>query len=165
MLSRLLRHLFASPWGARRAFPPNTLQAIEAAIARSELRHRGELRFVIERTLDPLSVMRGQSPRERAIEVFSLLRVWDTEHNTGVLIHVLLADRSVEIVADRGIHARVGEAEWSRICRAMEAAFGQGRFEQGALDGIDAVSRCLDAHVPAGDAAPNNELPDAAVLL
>jgi uncharacterized membrane protein len=164
-MTRLLRHLFASPWGARRAFPPRTLQAIEAAIAHSELRHRGELRFVIERALDPLSVLRGQSPRERAIEVFSLLRVWDTAHNTGVLIHVLLADRSVEIVADRGIHAAVGEAGWRPIAQAMEQAFAQGRFEQGALDGIAAVSRCLDAHVPADGAPPHNELPDAAVLL
>ena len=141
------------------------MTAIELAVKRSEAQHRGELRFAVEGALDTRALLAGQSSRDRALDVFSLLRVWDTEHNTGVLIYVLLADRSVEIVADRGIHARVGEGEWSRICHAMESDFAQARFEQGALQGIDAVSRCLAAHFPASHATPRNELPDTPVFL
>jgi uncharacterized membrane protein YgcG len=163
---RILRHLATTPWRVRRAFPPATLTAIESAVKHAEAGHHGELRFAVEGSLDTLALLQGQTPRERAIDVFSLLRVWDTAHNSGVLIHVLLADRSVEIVADRGIHARVGEDEWSRICRSMEGEFAKGHFEQGALRGIEAVSRSLARHFPAGrhDTA-HDELPDAPVLL
>lgn len=163
---RMIRHLATTPWRVRRAFPPSTLTAIENAIKHAEAGHNAELRFVVEGSLDPHALLHGQSPRQRAIDVFSLLRVWDTEHNNGVLIHVLLADHSVEIVADRGVHARVGEGEWARICRAMEAAFGKGTFEQGALLGIEAVGRCLVAQFPdSGHKPAHGELPDAPVIL
>ena len=162
---RLLRHLATTPWRARRAFPRRALAAIERAIRDSEAQHRGELRFVVEAALDTRALLRGQSPRERAIDVFSLLRVWDTEHNSGVLIYVLLADRSVEIVADRGIHAKAGAGEWSRICRVMESAFAQAKFEQGAVEGIEAVSRCLAKHLPERHLPRRDELADTPVIL
>ena len=164
-IRRILTHLSTTPWRVRRAFPTATLTAIESAVRNSESQHRGELRFAIEGALDPRALIAGQTPRERALEVFSLLRVWDTEHNTGVLIYLLLADRDVEIVADRGIHALVGEAEWARICHAMEVEFAAGRFEQGALQGIGAVSRLLGQHFPERDTEPPNDLPDSPVIL
>ena len=138
--------------------------AIEKAIKASEGMHRGEIRFVVEGMLDNTPLLRGQTARERAIDVFSQLRIWDTERNNGVLIYLLLADRDVEIVADRGIDAKVGTEEWERICRKMEAAFRQADFEGGVVGGIQEVTRHLTEHFPPiGD--DRNELPDKPVVL
>ncbi|CAD5378632.1 TLP18.3, Psb32 and MOLO-1 founding protein of phosphatase [Pseudomonas sp. OF001] len=161
---RVVRHLTMSPRQLKRAFPPQTLNAIQAEIAASECTHAGQIRFAVEGALQAVELWRGQSPRERALEVFSLLRAWDTEHNNGVLIYLLLADRDVEIVADRGIHAQVGASAWEEICLAMEQAFRLGRFEEGALEGIRAVTRLMAQHFPA-TAGGRNELPDQPVLL
>lgn len=152
------------PWRVRNVFPPVTLNVIEAAIAASEKTHAGQIRFVVEAALHPLALWRGQSARARALEIFSQLRIWDTEDNNGVLVYLLLADHDVEIVADRGIHARVGDAEWEMICRGMEAAFRQGRFEAGVADGIRVIGAHLARYYPrAGDGG--NELVDEPVLL
>lgn len=163
-LSRLFRHLMLSNWQVRRAFPPAALARIEAAIAQSEIRHRGQIRFAVEHALDVASLLRGVSARERAVDVFSALRVWDTEHNSGVLIYLLLADRDVEIVADRGVHGRVDVDRWETICHEMERAFERGNFVQGVLDGIERVAELLAVHFPGGDRS-RNELPDRPIVL
>jgi len=152
---RLVRHHFMPPWAWRRAFPRSTLDAIEAAIRASEATHGGEIRFAIENSLHGTLVRRGMSGRERAIEMFSNLRVWDTEHNSGVLVYLLLADHNIEIVADRGIAARVDPAAWEAVAQTMEAAFRQGEFERGALEGIRQISALLAAHFP-----PSGHNPD-----
>jgi uncharacterized membrane protein len=162
---RLLKNLLASEWSARRALPRPARHAIRDAIRESEKLHLGELEFVMEHALPALSLLRGHSPRDRAIELFSRLRVWDTEHNAGVLIYVLLAERGVEIVADRGIHAKAGDEAWHAICRAMQARFREGRMEQGAIEGVRAVTEILKLHFPAGDAPNANELRDSPVVL
>jgi len=154
----------ASKWTVNRAFPRDALMAIEKAIKASEATHRGEIRFVVEGALHIDPLLRGQTARERAIDVFSQLRIWDTERNNGVLIYLLLADRDVEIVADRGIHEKVGAREWERICRKMEAAFRQADYEGGVIGGIQEVTRHLAEHFPPiGD--DRNELPDKPVVL
>ncbi|MCI0409753.1 MAG: TPM domain-containing protein [Acidobacteria bacterium] len=163
-LKRLFIHLLTPPWKVRRVFPAHALRAIEAAIARSESQHRGEIRFAVEAGLDLWPLLRNQSARERAIEVFSELRVWDTEANNGCLIYLLLADHDVEIVADRGIAARVGSAEWARICGEMEALFRQGRFEEGVILGIHAITPHLAEHFPARP-EDRDELENRPVLL
>lgn len=163
-MTRILRHLFMPPWLVRRYFPRATMAGIARAIGASESSHGGELRFAVETSLDLLPLLHGQHARDRALEIFSRLRVWDTEHNSGVLIYLLLADRDVEIVADRGIAAKVGGEEWERICRLMEAAFRQGDFEAGVLAGIREVTALLVQHYPAGAHNPN-ELPDQPVVL
>jgi uncharacterized membrane protein len=140
------------------------MRAIEAAIRESETTHSGEIRFAIEAALDPMALFQGRSARERAVEVFSQLRVWDTERNNGVLIYLLLADRRVEIVADRGIHLDVGRAGWEVVCREMEQAFRQGRFEQGVVEGVRAVASHLVRYYPASG-SNLNELPDKPVIL
>ena len=163
-MKRIARHLMASQWMLRRAFPRDTLAAIDKAIKASEDLHRGEIRFAVEGALQIEPLFRGQTARERAIGVFSQLQIWDTEHNNGVLIYLLLADRDVEIVADRGIDAKVGPREWERICRKMEAAFRQADFEGGVVGGIQEVTRLLAEHFPPiGD--DRNELPDKPVVL
>ncbi len=162
--TRLLRHLLSPHWRVRVAFPPHSLHAIEQAIQKSESRHRGQIRFAVETALDFPQLMRNESARQRAVEVFSRLRVWDTEHNNGVLIYLLLADRAVEIIADRGIHTRVGTDAWGAICQEMEAQFRQGRFEEGVLAGIKAVGKHMAHHYP-GEGPQLNELPDAPIVL
>jgi hypothetical protein len=163
-LGRALRHLLAGPWRVRRAFPPHVLRAIEESITASERQHRGELRFVVEGDLEFLPVLRGLTPRERALEVFSSLRVWDTEENTGVLIYVQLTDRDIEILADRGVAKLIPQPEWDAICRRMEDAFRASRFQAGALQGIREVSGLLIRHFPAG-ALNVDELPDRPATL
>jgi len=163
-MKRITRHLMATRWSVGRAFPAATLDVIDKAIKASEATHNGEIRFVVEGALETAPLFRGQTARERAIDVFSQMRVWDTERNNGVLIYLLLADRDVEIVADRGIDAKVGPEEWERICRKMEAAFRQGDFRAGVVGGIQEVTRHLAEHFPPiGD--DRNELPDRPVEL
>lgn len=163
-IARLLRHLTTTPWRVRRRFPAATLQAIEQAIRRAETVHAGEIRFVVEGALEAGDVLCGVDSRLRAIDLFSQLRVWDTELNNGLLVYLLLADRAVEVVADRGIHERVGAHEWESICRRMEQAFREDRFENGVIEGIEAIARHLAAHFPSAASEPN-ELPDAPVVL
>lgn len=163
-INRITRHLLVTDWQLRRAIPPDALAGIEAAIKASEASHAGEIRFVVEGALDGAPLFKGQSARERAIDLFSQLRVWDTRHNTGVLIYLLLADRAVEIVADRGINEKVDAQEWSKVCRQMEAAFKQSNYESGVVSGVRAVTRHLVKHFPA-DSRNVNELPDKVVVL
>lgn len=162
---RWIRHLFLDHFTLLRAFPPATLAAIERAVAGQEKRHRGELRVAIEGGLPIQALVAGRTARERALEHFTLLRVWDTEDNAGVLIYLLLADRRVEIVADRGIHARVGATAWETICGAMQREFAAGRFEAGMLAGLSSVSDLLAQHFPAKAGNNPNELPDAPVVV
>ncbi|MDL2337223.1 MAG: TPM domain-containing protein [Pseudomonadota bacterium] len=160
---RILKHLLTTHGQVTRAFPRNALNAIEKAIKSSESAHAGEIRFVVEGALDGMPLFKGQSPKERAIELFSQLRVWDTQHNNGLLIYLLLADRAVEIVADRGIHARVGAEEWRKVCHQMETAFKQSNYEGGVVSGVQAVTQHLVRHFPADDRP--NELSDKPVVL
>ncbi len=163
-IKRIGRHLLAHHWRVRRVFPPNVLARIEQAIKAGEATHAGQVRFVVEGALDGAPLFHGQPARERALDQFSHLRIWDTAHNNGVLIYLLLADRDVEIVADRGIDAKVGAEGWETICRAMESEFRAGNFERGVIKGIEAVSRELAKHFPP-DGHPRNELPDKPVVI
>lgn len=163
-LKRILKHLVAGRWQVARVFPSSAMRSIQAAINESERLHDGELRFAVEAGLEWHELWRGQSPRARAIEVFSQLRVWDTEQNSGVLIYLLLAEHKVEIVADRGIHAKVGKAGWEAICQQMERRFRAGEFETGVVEGIAAITALLQQHFPASHDNPN-ELPDAPIVL
>jgi uncharacterized membrane protein len=163
-IRRIGRHLVEHRWRARRLFPPKTLAAIEQAIRAGEATHSGQIRFVVEGALDGRPLFRDQPARARALDVFSMLRIWDTSHNNGVLIYLLLADRDVEIVADRGIDAKVGQAGWENICADMERDFKAGNFENGVIRGIAEVSQQLAKYFPA-DSAGRNELPDTPVVI
>ena len=165
---RLLRHVAAPHWRTRMLFPAATLDAIEKAIGRAERTHGGEIRFAIETALAPLHVLNDLSARDCAFDVFTRLRVWDTEHNNGVLIYVQLADRDVEIVADRGFLGRVSPAEWEGVCRLMEEHFRAGRYQVGAIAGVDAVGTLVGRHFPPQTGATallHNQLPDRPTLL
>ncbi|MEH2575178.1 MULTISPECIES: TPM domain-containing protein [unclassified Bradyrhizobium] len=163
-IARIIRHLLQHHWRRRRDFPPAVLAGIEQAIKAGEATHSGQVRFVVEGALDGAPLFRNQPARERALDVFSHLRIWDTADNNGVLIYLLLADHDVEIVADRGIDAKVGAEGWEKICRQMEADFRAGHFERGVITGVQAVSRELVTHFPKAGGGPN-ELPDAPVVM
>jgi uncharacterized membrane protein YgcG len=163
-LIRVMRHLSTGRASVRRVFPLRTMNEIEHAIRATESRHDGQIRFAVEASLELPPLLAGQTAQQRAVDVFSKLRVWDTEHNNGVLIYLLLADRDVEIVADRGIHVRLGKEVWEAICHEMEAAFRTGHFEAGVLAGIHAVGEHLSHHFPARSGKPN-EMPDRPVVL
>jgi uncharacterized membrane protein len=162
-IARIATHL-VSGGAARRLFPASALDRIQKAIADGEKRHSEQVCFAIEGALPLARVVRGHSARERAHEAFSHLRVWDTQNNSGVLIYLLVADHAIEIIADRGIAARVAESEWVSICAAMRERFATGDFVTGAVDAITRVSDLLAAHFPA-DGTSANELPDRPVLL
>jgi len=162
--TRIIKHLTMTHWHVNRHFPSAVLTAIENAIKLAERTHTGEICFAVEGALHTRSLRIGQSARERAVEVFSQLRIWDTQHNNGVLIYLLLADRDVEIVADRGIDLKVGKQGWEDICRHMENAFRQGYYQQGVISGINAVAEQLAQYFPASE-VHHNELPDRPVIL
>ena len=163
-IKRIGKHLLEHRWRVRQVFPTDVLARIEQAIKAGEATHAGQVRFVVEGALDGAPLFRDQPARQRALDLFSHLRIWDTAHNSGVLIYLLLADRDVEIVADRGIDAKVGAEGWENICREMEADFKAGNFERGVIQGIEAVSKQLAAHYPK-QRAGRNELPDAPVVI
>jgi len=163
-LLRLLRHITTTRWSTRRHFPPRVRDAIEGSIRDCESRHCGEIRFVVETAFDLPELWHDLSPRQRAWQLFGQLGVWNTEHNNGVLIYVLMADRAVEIVADRGIAARIEPGEWRVVCERMERHFRARRFREGAIAGIEGVGALLERHFP-GAAPGENELPDRPVLL
>ena len=164
--SRWFRHTFATRGAMRRAFPPEALGRIEAAVDASEQLHSGEIRVAIEGGLEPGEVAHGKSPRQRALEVFAALGVWDTEANNGVLIYVLLADRDVEIVADRGFNGRVTAAEWAAVCEDMQREFVAGRYAEGVIAGVEDVGRIIGAHYPQRPGQRDeDELPNRPALL
>lgn len=161
---RWLNHLIAR-MGAERHFPSTTLDAIQHAIADSEHRHLGEICFAVEGGMPFGEVVAGRTPRERAQAAFARLHVWNTEHNTGVLVYILIADHAIEIVADRGIAAKVGESEWRAICELMQRDFANGDYEKGSLAGVAAITEVLVRHFPSNGQRNRDELPDRPVLL
>jgi uncharacterized membrane protein len=164
MLSRLFRHLFTPFWILRLRFKAPMLAEVTRRIQDVERVHPGELRFVVEHALELGDLLYGLTPRERALELFGLLRVWDTEHNSGVLIYVLHAEHAVEIVADRGIARHVPQSDWEALCRDLEKDFRAGRYGEGALAAVNGAATLLEKHYP-GQTAGHNELPDQPLLL
>jgi uncharacterized membrane protein len=162
---RILHHLATDQGSVRRAFPKASLARIEAQIADGERHHRGQVRFAVEPALPLARVLRDVAPRERALEVFGDLRIWDTEENCGVLVYLLLADRDVEIVADRGIHGHVGTTAWEAVCRRMETAFRDARYTEGVEAGIAEINALLARHYPREGRAGGDELPNPPVVL
>lgn len=161
-LGRLTRHVFMPRRSLRRAFDEAALSAIERAITDTEKTHGGEIRIALEASLDPAELFSDLTPRQRALQAFAQLGVWDTELNNGVLIYVLWADRDVEIVADRGFNGRVSAQEWIDVCHRMEQLFSQGASADAVVSGVQAAGALISRHFPGGD---RNELSDRPVIL
>ena len=163
-LIRFGTHLFAGPWRTAEYFSEKNLARIEAAIRESEKLHSGEVRFVVEVALPLSALLRGTSPRTRALQIFSDLKIWDTEHNNGILLYLLLADRDIEIVADRGILKCLPQSGWDEICKEIENAFKKGDYEQGVVEGIQKMTLLLKHHFP-GSVDDKDELENRPVVL
>ena len=164
-LQRILKHAQITPWQVRRAFSKPVCESIATAIAASEQGNRAEIRFVVEGALDWPQLWRNVDARTRAVNLFSDLRIWDTEHNTGILVYVLFAEQQLEIVADRGISARVPQAEWETICVEMAKAFQAGQFSEGSIAGLKRVAALLHQHFPQHSAHNPEELSNQVVIL
>jgi len=162
-LARFWKHLVMTPWRAARCFPAATMDRLQREIAEQESRHRGEVAFFVEAELDTSLLWQGLPVRERAKQVFAAEGIWNTEENNGVLVYVLLAERRVEIVADRGVDRLASAESWSGIVQGMETHFRAARFEEGALEGLKAIGALLERHFPA-DGSARNELADRPVL-
>lgn len=161
---RILRHRWLDESSARRAIPPELLRALAQRVAASERQHTGQVRICVEASLPMSYLLRDATPRERAIAMFGKLRVWDTEHNNGVLIYLLLAEHAIEIVADRALARQVPNGHWRQLVAGMREAFRDGRFEDGLGQALDEVTALLVRHFPSDGAAGRNELPDEPVL-
>jgi len=161
---RILSHLLLPRSALARRFPSHALTTIEDAIEASEKLHCAEVRVVVEVALDIAALWRIKSARERALEVFTELAVWNTRERNGVLIYVLLAERDVEIVADSGFDGRVEESEWQRACAVVEREFAMGRWRDGVLRGVEAVSVLMAREFPAAGPNPNEQQNRPAVL-
>lgn len=163
MLPRLLRHLL-SP-SVRRRFPPATLEAITRTIAAGERRHGGQVMFAVEADLPLAAVWRGVTPRQAAEQAFAQLRTWDTAHNNGVLVYLLLADHAIEIVADRGLRGRVDAAQWQQVCDRLREGLRGGDCSVALCAALDEVASCLAGHFPPSARSEQDALPDAPQLL
>ena len=164
-MKRFLRHLFTTTAHGRRAFPADVLRDIQAEIARGERLHRAEVRLVIEASLDLIDLLARQSSRQRARELFSTCRVWDTEENTGILLYVNLADHKVEIIADRGVARLIEATQWQHICQLMTRGFAAGRYREAAIQAIATLNTLLAAHLPADDGSNPDELSNRPLIL
>lgn len=168
-LSRVIKHRWQSDAAAQRALPNALLQRLAGLVKHCESQHSGEIRIYVEAGL-PLSYLwrknnTRQITRERALAIFGKLRVWDTANNNGVLIYLLLAERSIEIVADRGLNERVPSDTWPRVMDSMSTAFRSGEFERGLTLAVQEISDLLLQHFPLQiDQSNPNELPDGPVL-
>jgi uncharacterized membrane protein len=168
-IRRTLRHRWQADDAAERAIPVALLNQLAAQVKSSEAQHSGEIRIYVEAGL-PLSYLwRSEDlasiTRQRALSMFGKLRVWDTAHNNGVLIYLLLVERRIEIVADRGLNERVGADTWPRLVQAMGSAFKSGQFDLGLTQAVREVSALLHQHFPLSPGQVNpNELPDKPLL-
>jgi uncharacterized membrane protein len=172
-LATLWRHLWLDESDTRRTLGDGAQARLAARVAQSETRHSGEVRLCVEASLPPSYLWRHlaqrtpvpQLARQRARMLFSKLGVWDTERNNGVLIYLLLAERRIEIVADRAIHAVAGDAVWNALVQRMAQAFAAGQYEAGLTQAVDGVTEQLVAHFPLRPGERNpNELPDAPAM-
>ena len=146
--ARLIKHLLLPDWLVQLRFKARNRQQIESAIVSSEKAHDGEIRFAVEASLSLKDLWAGRTARDRALDVFSQLRMWDTEHNNGVLIYFLLADHDFEIIADRGMNAKVTVSEWQVIAQTMEQHCRNGDLTGAVLVGIEAVTALQMRHFP-----------------
>lgn len=166
---RLLRHRWFDEGTVRRALPANVRERLLERVRASEQRHSGEIRIFVEAGLPASYLLRNATlpalVRQRALTLFGKLRVWDTEHNNGVLIYLLLAERAIEIVADRGIDRQITPDQWQAMLAGMRRAFRENRFEDGLTQALAEISAVLEQHFPLAPSSPNpNELPDALLL-
>jgi len=83
-----------------------------------------------------------------AREQFFLRGLHETADRHGVLLFVSVAERYVEIIADRGIHAKVPEGAWDAIVADFTRTVGDGRVADGFVAAIERCGTLLATHFP-----------------
>ena len=168
---RWWRHRWMPEHASEKALPPATAERLQQLVSASEVLHSGEIVLCVEAAL-PNSYLRRAGRvasvpvviRERALAWFGKLRVWDTEHNNGVLIYLLLAERRLEIVADRGLARCVDHAQWQAVAQHLGQRLQEGDFDTGLTQAVQAVSAVLVQHFALAPGQTNpNELGNAVV--
>ncbi len=162
---RLYRHVLATQRGAHRLFSEQIMRRLQEVVAAGEATHRGEVRLIVESALPLRKVRRGMSTRQRALDLFGTFRVWDTEENNGVLLYINIADRKLEVIADRAAAQAVAGAHWQAVCDLALRSFRAGDFERGVTEALQAIHESLAGAFPTHGTPRANELPDAPVLL
>ncbi|WP_050475783.1 TPM domain-containing protein [Herbaspirillum rhizosphaerae] len=162
--NRLLRHLFGTRSQARKLFPRATLQAVQAGIAAGEKQHRAEIRCIVEAALPLSAVLRGESSRARAHELFSHYRIWDTEENCGILIYINVADHKVEILPDRTVDKVLKRDDWHAVCQTMTRGFAGKKYHDSLLQALTQLNALLAEHFPDQD-KHRNQLSDRPLML
>ena len=146
--------------------PQDAAARLTAQVAASERKHSGEIRICLEYAMPRAYEQAGYSARDRALTLFSELHVWDTEHNNGILLYVLMQHHAIEIVADRGFNRHVPQAAWAAIAHHMAPHLRDARLEQALAAALAELTELLSTHFPPNPALPRlNELPDSPVLL
>ncbi len=163
-VKRLWQHIKPNP--NRTQFSSELASQLANTIATAEQGHRGEIRLVIETRLPSALIWQNATARARAIDWFSQLRVWDTEHNTGILLYLLLAENKLEFIADRGIASKVPQAQWDEICAQLQTHLAKHQIEIGLSTTISQLGRLLQQHFPLGNEQVNpNELSNEPVII
>lgn len=150
----------------RNYFNQDNQRLLADAIAAAEIGHLGEIRLVVETQLPLALILKNITPRQRAIEWFSQLHVWDTENNTGILLYLLLSEQKLEIVADRGIAGKVSQTEWDAICSQLQFDLAAHHVIPGIHQTIERLGQLLVTHFPmTHDVRNPNELSNLPVLV
>ena len=119
-------------------------QAIVEAIRMAEKNTSGEIRVHIEKTTSIDSY-------ERAMEVFHLLKMDETQLKNGVLLYVAVKDKNFVICGDKGINDLVPTDFWDTTKDVMASHFKNGDFKQGLVDGITKAGEQLQKYFPFED--------------
>jgi uncharacterized membrane protein len=165
ILKRAWRHLTTTKAEGKRLFPPETLTTIQSVIAAGEAMHRAEVRVIVEPALTLNEVLSGMTSRQRASELFTLYRIWDTDENCGVLIYINLADHQVEIIADRGLGNRISPEDWQYVCATMTNGFAQGEYHDSVIAGLRQLNELLKRRFPDTSATQFDQLSNLPILL
>ncbi len=104
------------------------------------------------------------SSRERARELFSLYRIWDTEENIGILVYINLADHKVEIIADRAVGRALPADDWKSVCEMMTNGFRENAFHDSTVFALTKLNELLTLHFPASGSNVN-ELSNKPVII
>lgn len=153
--SRLLRHVFTPSWQLKRHLSNSDLDAIANHIEQSEAKHTAEIAIALETRLPWSYVARRTPSRERAWAVFSKMQVWDTPDNNGILIYFLMADKRIEIVADRACASIIDDAQWKTWVHTLYLAVKNETLADGLQTVVSEMTAQLEIHFPQID--PNQE--------
>ncbi|OQA55526.1 MAG: hypothetical protein BWY42_01428 [Candidatus Omnitrophica bacterium ADurb.Bin277] len=133
-------------------FSKSEKQRIISAVREAEKNTSGEIRVHLERRL------KGDMMAE-ARKVFERIGMTRTKDRNGVLILLVIRDRRVAILGDKGIHEKVPADFWEREIRLMENCFRENEFAEGIALAVLEIGEKLREFFPFRP-DDQNELPD-----